>query len=150
MIKYALGVSSIANELQSQNLEPQQSEQLMFTQPRDPNNKHKPAYKNIVHIVIEQITPSLLVSRTNEMMKIKETHMLDLTLLKIFYNSSVLLLVKILLTEQITNPQIPMIDTVVDVHQVKVLQIAILHDKIDIVLTLETDTDIIEYYSSTI
>ena len=71
----------------------------MFTQPRDPNNKHKPAYKNIVHIAIEQITPSLLVSRNNEMMKIKETPMLDLSLLKNFlYNTSVLLLVTIIPT----------------------------------------------------
>ena len=41
-----LEVISITNQLQSQNLETQQSEHLMFTQPRDPNNKHKPAYKN--------------------------------------------------------------------------------------------------------
>ena len=40
-----LEVNSIANQLQSQNLEALQSEHLMFTQPRDPNNKHKPAYK---------------------------------------------------------------------------------------------------------
>ena len=40
-----LEVNSITNKLQSQNLETQKSEHLMFTQPRDPNNKHKPAYK---------------------------------------------------------------------------------------------------------
>ena len=39
-----LDVNSITNQLQSQNLITQQSE-LKFTQPRDPNNKHKPAYK---------------------------------------------------------------------------------------------------------
>ena len=44
----------------------------MFTQPRDPNNKNKPAYKNIVPIVIEQTIPSLLVSKNNKMMKTKE------------------------------------------------------------------------------
>ena len=48
------------------------------------------------------------------------------------------------LTEQITNPQNPMIDTVVEVHHVIVIQIAILHHKIDIVLTLETDKDMAE------
>ena len=31
-----LEVNSITNQLQSQNLETQQSEHLMFTQPRDP------------------------------------------------------------------------------------------------------------------
>ena len=40
-----LEVNSITNQLQSQNLDTQQSEQLIFTQPRDPNNKHKPANK---------------------------------------------------------------------------------------------------------
>ena len=43
----------------------------MFTQPRVPNNKTKPASKNIVPIVIEQTTPPLLVSKNNKMMKIK-------------------------------------------------------------------------------
>ena len=38
--------------------------------------------KNIVPIVIEQTTPSLLVSKNNEMMKIKDMLMLDRNLLK--------------------------------------------------------------------
>ena len=71
--------------------------------------------------------------------------MLDLNLLKNhLYNTSDLLLVTITLTEQITNLQNPMIDTVVEVPHVMVIQIAILHHKIDIVLTLETDTDMTE------
>ena len=39
-----LEVNSITNQLQSKNVETQ-SEHLMFRHPRDPNNKHKPAYK---------------------------------------------------------------------------------------------------------
>ena len=71
--------------------------------------------------------------------------MLDLNLLENhLYNTSDLLLVTITLTEQITNLQNPMIDTVVEVPHVMVIQIAILHHKIDIVLTLETDTDMTE------
>ena len=117
----------------------------MFQQHRDQNNKHKPALKHIVHIVIEQITPSRLVSRNNEMMKTKETHMLDLNLLKNHLsNTSVLFLVTITPTEQITNLPNLMIDTVVEVHHVIVIQIAIFHHKIDIALTLETDTDVTE------
>ena len=54
----------------------------MFTQPRDPNNKNKPAYKNIVHTVIEQITPSLLVSKSKEMMKTNGMLKLDQNLHK--------------------------------------------------------------------
>ena len=79
------------------------------------------------------------------MVKIKETPMLGLNLLKNhLYNTSVLVLVKVTLTEQITNLQNHMIDTVVGILHVIVLQIAILHHKIDIVLTLETDTDMTE------
>ena len=39
-----LEVNYIAKQLQSQNLVIKQSEQLMFTQPKDHNNKHNPAY----------------------------------------------------------------------------------------------------------
>ena len=42
-----LELNSITNQLQSQNLETQQSEHLMFTQPRDPNNKYEPAYRKL-------------------------------------------------------------------------------------------------------
>ena len=98
----------------------------MFAQSRDPNNKHKPVYKKIV---IEQTIPSLLVSRNNQMMKIKEAPKLDLNLPKNhLYNTSVLLLVKLTLTEQITNLQNPMIDTVVEVHHAIVIQIALLRN----------------------
>ena len=41
----ALEVNNIAKQLQTQSLHSQQSDQVMFTQPRDPNNKTKPAYK---------------------------------------------------------------------------------------------------------
>ena len=71
--------------------------------------------------------------------------MLDMNLLKNnLYNTSDLLLVKITLTEQITNLQSLMEDTAVEVHHVIVLQAVILHHKIDIALTLETDTDMTE------
>ena len=107
----------------------------MFTHSRDPNTKHKR------HTVIKQATPSLLVSKNNEMMKIKETPMLDLNLLKNhLYNTFVLLLVKITLTEQITNIQNPMIDTVVELHHVTVIQIA----KSTSFSSLKTDTDMTE------
>ena len=56
-----LEFNSITNQIKSQNLDTQQCKQLMFTQPRGPNNKHKPAYKNIALIVLDQITPSKLV-----------------------------------------------------------------------------------------
>ena len=79
------------------------------------------------------------------MMKIKETPTLDLNPLKNhLYNTFVLPLVRITLTEQSTNLQDPMIETVVEVKHVIVIQIAKLHHKIDIVLTPETETDMTE------
>ena len=78
-------------------------------------------------------------------MKIKGTPMLDLNLLKNhLYNTSVLLLVTLTLTEKTTNLQNFMLDTVVEVHHVMVKQIATIHHKIDIALTLETDTNMTE------
>ena len=40
-----LEVNNLTKQLQSQSLNQQQTDQIMFTQPRDPNNKTKPAYK---------------------------------------------------------------------------------------------------------
>ena len=44
----ALEVNNITKQLQTPTLDSSQQEQLMFTQPRDPNNKNKPAHKNIL------------------------------------------------------------------------------------------------------
>ena len=42
----ALEINSITKQLNTQTLDPSSQEQLMFTQPKDPNNnKNKPAYK---------------------------------------------------------------------------------------------------------
>ena len=41
----ALEVNNITKQLQTHTLESTSQEQLMFTQPKDPNNKNKPAYK---------------------------------------------------------------------------------------------------------
>ena len=41
----ALGINNITKQLNTQTLDPSSQEQLMFTQPKDPNNKNKPAYK---------------------------------------------------------------------------------------------------------
>ena len=40
----ALEINIIAKQLNTQTLEPSSQEQLMFTQPKDPKNKNKPAY----------------------------------------------------------------------------------------------------------
>ena len=41
----ALEIDIITKQLNTQTLEPSSQEQLMFTQPKDPNNKNKPVYK---------------------------------------------------------------------------------------------------------
>ena len=70
----ALKVNNITKQLQTQTLDSLNQE----PQPRDPNNKNKHMHiKNIVPIVIEQITPSLLALKTNEMTKTKDTVTID-------------------------------------------------------------------------
>ena len=87
--------------------------------------------KNIVHFVTEQIIPSLLVSKNNEMMKTNEMHMLDQNLHKNhLYSTSVLPL----MIEQNTM----IIDTEVEVPHVTTLTTKLIH-KIDTVLHLEID-----------
>ena len=79
------------------------------------------------------------------MIRIKKTPTLDPNLLKNhLYNTSILLPVTITLTERTTNPQDLLIDIVVEVHHVIVIQTIMLHPKIDIVLTAETDTSVTE------
>ena len=41
----ALEINNITKQLNTQTLDPSSQEQLMFTQPKDPNNKNKPAYE---------------------------------------------------------------------------------------------------------
>ena len=89
--------------------------------------------KNIVHIVTEQIIPSLLVSKNNEMMKTNEMHILDQNLHKNhFYSTSVLLLT--------TEQKIMIIDIEVQVPHVITLTTKLIR-KIDTVLHLEIDLD---------
>ena len=141
----ALEVNSITNQLQSQNFETQQSEHLCLHNLETLTTNTNLHIKNIVQIGIEQIIPSLLVSRYNEMVKMKETPTLDPNLLKnSLYNTFVLLLVTITLTKQTTNLQDPKIDIVDEVHHVIVIQTVTLHHKIDIVLTPDTDTGMTE------
>ena len=72
----ALEINNITKQLNTQTLEPSSQEQLMFTQSKDPNNKNKLAYKNIVPIVTEQITPFQLALKNKETMKKNEMLML--------------------------------------------------------------------------
>ena len=58
-------MNNITKRLQTQTLDSAQHEQLMFTQPRDPENGNKPGYENCVFIVIEQIIQSLLNNIVN-------------------------------------------------------------------------------------
>ena len=74
----ALEVNNITKQVQTQTLDSSNQKQFIFTQPRDPNNKNKAAYKNIGPIVRElNIIQSLLASKNNETMKTKEMVMLE-------------------------------------------------------------------------
>ena len=140
----ALEVNNITKQLHTQTLEPSSQKQLMFTQPKDPNNKNKPAYKNFCsycHRTKHSIS-SLLVLKNNEMMKTNEMLMLDQNLHKNhLYSTSVLLL----MIEQNTM----IINIEVEVPHVATLTTRPIH-KIETVLHLEIDLAMTKYYSSTI
>ena len=89
------------------------------------------AYKNIVHTATEQITPFLLASKNNEMMKTNEMHMLDQNLHKNHLYST---FVRPLMKEHNTM----LIDIEVEVPHVTILTTKPIH-KIDTVLHLEID-----------
>ena len=60
----------------------------MLTQPRDPNNKTKPAYKKLALTVTHLSIPSQLVLRYEEMTKTNEKLFLDQNPLKSKSNST--------------------------------------------------------------
>ena len=127
----ALEINIITKQLNTQTLEPSSQEQLMFTQSKDPNNKKNLHVKNIVPTVTEQITPNLLASKNNEMMKTNEMLMLDQNLHKNhLYNT----FVPLLMIEQ--NTMIP--DIEVEVLHATILTTKTIH-KTDTILHLEID-----------
>ena len=135
----ALEINNITKQLNTQTLDHSSQEQLMYTQPKDPNNKNKPAknkknlLKNIVRTVIEQTTPLLLVSKNKEMMKINEKHMLDQNLHKNhLYSTSVL--------PPMIEQNNMIIDTEIEVPHETTLITEIIH-KTDTVLHIEIEID---------
>ena len=127
----ALEINIITKQLNTQTLDPSSQEQLMFTLPKDPNTKNKPAFKKYCSYCHRTNHSILLVSKNNEMMKINEKHLLDLNLHKnLLYNTSVLL--------QTIEQNTMIINTEVEVPQVTTLKIKTIH-KIDTVLHLEID-----------
>ena len=131
----ALEINNITKHLNTQTLDHPSQEQLMYTQPKDPNNKNKPAYKNIAHTVIKQVTPFLPVSKNNEMMTINEKQMLDQNLHK---NHSFSTFVLLPMREQNTM----IIDTEVEVPHETTLITKNIH-KTDTVPHLEIETDFV-------
>ena len=127
----ALEINNITKQINTQTLDPSSQEQLMFTQPKDPNNKNRPAYKkycSYCHRTNHSISACL---KNDEMMKINEKHMLDLNLHKNrLYNTSVLL--------QTIEQNTMIIDTEVEEPKETTLTKKIIH-KIDTVLHLEID-----------
>ena len=115
----------------------------MFTQPRDPNNKAKPAPKSFGPIVPEQITLSMLVSKNNEMLKINVILMHDQSFLKnLLYNIFVLpprIKHQDTIQDQVTIP----LDIVVEIHLVMITKNPIILN-IDNALLLELATIMIE------
>ena len=127
----ALEVNNITKQLQTQTLEPSSQEQLMFTQPKDPNNKNKPAYKKFCSYCNRTKHSISACFKNNEMMKTNEMHMLDQNLHKNhMYSTSV----PSLIIEQTTM----IINIEVEVPHVTTLTTKLTH-KIDTVLHLEID-----------
>ena len=78
----ALEINNITKQLNTQTLDHSSQDNLCIHNPKTQITKINLPIKNIAHTAIEQITPFLLVSKNNEMMKINEKHMLDQNLHK--------------------------------------------------------------------
>ena len=129
--------------MQTQTLDSSQQEQLVFTQSRNPNNKNKPAFKNIVSIVVEQIILSPPLSKNNEMMKIKEKLTLYKNLPKNHLYSTFVhpAMIEQKDTKHATEAGVH--------HELTTITKTLIH-RIDIALHQETDSAMTKNYSSTI
>ena len=138
-----LEVNNITKQLQNQTLESQQSDQIMFTQPRDPNNKTKPAYKkyfSYCHRTNNSISASF---KNNEMMKINAILMHNQSHLKnLLYNISVL--PPMIKHQDMTQNRMTIpLDIIVEVHLDMIIKNPIILN-IDSDLLLELATIMIE------
>ena len=127
----ALEGNNITKQLHTQTLEPSSQEQLMFTQPKDPNNKNKPAYKkycSFCHSTNHSISACFNKQRDDE--DKRDAYARSKSPQNHLYNSSVLLL----MIEQNTM----IIDMEVEVPHVTSLTTRPNH-KIDTLLHLEKD-----------
>ena len=131
----ALEINNITKQLNTQTLDHSSQEQLMYTQPKDPNNKNKPAYKkccSYCHRTNHSISACFKKQRDDE---VNEKHMLDQNLHK---NHSFSTFVLLPMTEQNTM----IIDTEVEVPHETTLITKNIH-KTDTVPHLEIETDFV-------
>ena len=127
--------NNITKQLNTQTLDPSSQEQLMFTKPKDPNNKNKPAYKkccSYCHRTNHSISACFKKQRDDE--DKREAFARSKSPQKPLYNTSVLLPT----IEQNTM----IIDTEVEVLHDTTLTIKTIH-KIDTVLHLEIEIDLV-------
>ena len=139
-----LEVNNITKQLQTQTLDSQHSDQVMFTQPRDPKNKAKPTYKKYYSYCNRtNHSISACFKIKNEMMKINVILMQDQSLLKNFlYNIFVLppmIKHQDMIQDQMTIP----LDIIVEVQLVMIIKNPIILI-IDNDLLLELATIMIE------
>ena len=131
----ALEINNITKQLNTQTLDHSSQEQLMYTQPKDPNNKNKPAYKKYCSYCHRTNHSISACFKNNEMIKINEKHMLDQNLHK---NHSFSTFVPLQMTKQNTM----IIDIEVEVLHGTTPITKNIH-KIDTVLHLEIETDFV-------
>ena len=136
-------VNKITKQLENQTLESQQSDQIMYTQPRDPNNKTKPAYKKYCSYCHRTNTPSQPVSKNNEMMKINVILMNDQSLLNnLLFN--IFVLPPMIKHHDMNQDQMTLpLDIIVEIHLDMIIKNQIIPN-IDYDLLLELATIMIE------
>ena len=137
-----LEVVSITNQLKSQNVDIQQSEQLLFTQPRDLSHKHKRVCKKYKknHRTIHSISACFKKQRTDE-------HQRDAHARTKFLKNLLNIILVLLLVIIRTRTKLPInlmtlqIDSAAQVHHAIVIQIETPHHETNIAPILELDTN---------
>ena len=115
----ALEINKVSLKDDTNKKEFEHENQIMVTQSGDPNNKSKPAYKNIIPIVTKIIIVFQIVIKNNVMTNTRNTITKDQELLNnTFYNIfavNLIILKKIEMTIQILTPQIMIVINIIKI-----------------------------------
>ena len=133
----ALEMNKVSLEDEANNKALEHEEHILVTQSGDPNNKSKPAYKNIVHTVIKTIIVFQIVIKNNVMTNTKDIKVKDQELLNNPLYNTFVVNSKLHNKLEMKTQMLTLLMTMIVVNITKIITMIDTDIMIDIVVTVE-------------